>query len=91
MTHAVVANLGAYAAQVYDLVRFVEEHRRNNTFLQLFARSVTGAFDAEWKYVVRVQQYSHALHPTGFANIGTVQNFFIRQLYPDQVGCFPLL
>jgi len=65
---------------------FLEEHRSGNTILQVFSKSVSGAFDAEWKYVLRVLQFCSALHPEGFANMFDIQNFFIRQLYPDQVS-----
>mmetsp|Transcript_83 Transcript_83/g.140 ORF Transcript_83/g.140 Transcript_83/m.140 type:complete len:250 (+) Transcript_83:121-870(+) len=43
-----------------------------------------GWFDADWKYILRTQQFALALYPNGFASLATLEEFLARSFYSDQ-------
>mmetsp|Transcript_17142 Transcript_17142/g.43299 ORF Transcript_17142/g.43299 Transcript_17142/m.43299 type:complete len:703 (-) Transcript_17142:169-2277(-) len=75
-----IANLVAY-----DFLSFIDEQRQNVKLLSLFASAMSGGwYDADWKYILRVQQFIKALAPQGFPNMLALDEFMVRHFYHDQ-------
>jgi hypothetical protein len=77
----------------YDVLRAVDAHRDGVRLLQLFARAMGGGwYDADWKYILRAQQFARAAAPGGFAGLGAVEDFlrthFYRDLPPSELERF---
>uniref|UniRef100_A0A7S1H693 Uncharacterized protein n=3 Tax=Hemiselmis andersenii TaxID=464988 RepID=A0A7S1H693_HEMAN len=75
-----IANLVAH-----DFLSFIDENRQNVKLLNLFAAAMSGGwYDADWKYILRVQQFIKALAPQGFPNMLALDEFMVRHFYHDQ-------
>lgn len=74
-----VANIVAY-----DILILVEEMRETSSLFSLFAQALSGGwFDANWKYILRVQQFANSLYPNGFNNLSELEDFLVRYFYNE--------
>lgn len=75
-----VANLVAF-----DFLSYIDANRENVKLYNLFAGAMSGGwYDADWKYILRVQQFIKALAPMGFPHMLALDEFMVKHFYHDQ-------
>lgn len=75
-----IANLAAF-----DFLSYIDQHKSNVKLFHLFASAMSGGwYDADWKYILRVQQFITSLAPSGFNNMLALDEFLVKHFYQDQ-------